>query len=220
MEDVGVQDILDRILTDHDHVSTSNSARRDQALRNLRRIYTKVWNHRNWAFRYKTATPTATNGIFTLSDFTSFGPSGGLIIPGQTMPLRWMPLNVYRRMLLGVPRTGTPFAFTELGVSSGARQIGLYPAYTGALTVWYQFDAPTLTDANTGGLEFFPLQWRESVLYEGTVGLQMKDKANIQSQTEQKKIFEDNLATMVREERGGRSDVHNLVPYGALRGIR
>lgn len=217
---LGTADLIDRVLTDHDMVSIANPKQRAKALRNIDRAVQKIWHHRNWHFRYANGSHTVTAGSFTIADFVSFGPGGGLFVPGQAQPLRWITQRDYARLVAadppGVP-SRTPLRYTELSILENETLIGVYPIYSGAVTSFYQRTSPDIADDNPGGLDIFPAQWIGSTLYEWTVYEQMKDKANIQSLNEQMRVAEESLKQMVRECRGGRADSHRIVPYGVQR---
>lgn len=203
---------------------------RQRVLKDVQRVVDDTWVFRNWGFRHASATKTAdTNGLFFApNDFLSIGPGGNLTVSGQVEPLKWMSPRDYNRAKSVVwLQRGIPKFYTELDVVDDTRRLAVYPfPASGFDTILFDYDrtSPALVDdfptneAN-GGIEEIPAQWHRSVIYNGVIFYQMKSKGNPQSRSEQWDLYQKGLQKMAFEERGGRSETHNLPAYGMRRGI-
>lgn len=219
-EAVGAATMITRVLADHDGVTTSITKHRDRTRRNIQRAVNKIFNDRNWAFRFAEGdTTTDADGRFLMpADFVTFGSYGGIYYPAGNRQLVYMPLREYWRSIKTQSATGEPLGYAELQIQGSQQVIGTYRIKeAAALEYAYKRGCPVITDADPGGLEIFPVEWRETTLYEWVIYFQMKDKANAQGVTEQLKLAQDALVTMRRECRLGRPDSTRLVPYGSRR---
>lgn len=175
--------------------------------RNGQRALTFTWGFKLWPFRYVeagSAVILANKYSAALpSDFLSFGSDGSVTIPALKRQLDWLPLREVLLRINGDPRTDDPVVYAEgTEDASGIRKLFVYPGCSVDRTHVFPYirRAPTLTDTLTPptGLEEIPVDYHETVIYEGALYYEMRDTGDGRTQ-EQKAEFMHNLVAMARD---------------------
>jgi hypothetical protein len=192
------------------------------------RAISYIWNLRNWTFRQGEGTVSCTTGVGNLpSDFLRFGPHGGVFKTAAQWVLDWIPLSEMESMRLAQAQSGTAELYSVGGTRGlsesnyGSRVLYVYPFETATFQITYERMVPTLVDGGhsfvppalpTDGLLILPSAFY-SALYERTVYLRMMDKGNMAQVSEQRTIYSEALADLIKVEQQGIEASHSMAPY-------
>lgn len=229
--------LVDALLDLGDAIPPASGAylrKRRSALRNAQGISTDFWwfHDWQWCMQESPATLLANTDSVTFTDVqvmdeTKLGQLFRLDEDGVTYrPIMWKPLYALNKLRLGAPRTGFPVFYSQAGIdATGNAKTYLFwpkPLSNTTLKMVGRGRSPELFDASdpdrTGTDELFkiPADLRDMVIYEGALWKQMKDKGNIQSQTEQFKVYDAGRKRALEMYRGGKNQPHRIVPSGRM----
>jgi hypothetical protein len=214
--------LITDLLTDEglDSNQVTGADNRAMALRIFQRVSNRLWG--NWAWTHKviygTVTVTSGEGLLP-TDFKNIGPRGTAHIGTGQPPLKWIPLRSWQHLKQTIGQTGTARYYSygptikEHETGEGRRYLYLYPLDTTTVYLWYERNAPTLTDGtDADGM----VEWPEAfaaALYEMAVWYRMKQKGNIQSQTEQAQYMQSLIKDLKVTEMAGRESSQRISPY-------
>ena len=171
---------------------------------------------RDWSYRYVShaavVIDTAGEGDLP-SGWGNEGQDGGVWLDPAVNNRRlvWNRLGVITNRRETGTETGEPESYSVRGL----REIIVWPLPVAQLTVYVQYVSavPELTDGDAGGLDAFPEQWRDSVLYEMVVEEEMLHKGNLPGLPVQQKVVREALFMMCCEERQGKPEVATMPRY-------
>lgn len=213
---VDTEEALNTLLTDHHHINPAKVATnvvtrlRARGLNNLRRAARRLWRLRDWTFTYVDDSSTViipANGFQdTLpAGWANDGVDGGVFtLNDPKHPLVFKRSGVITELLRTSQEKGDPKFYTIDGLDV----IKVYPPVSVATPLYVRYKAitPALADqaAPGDGLSSFPIDWRDTVLYEWMVWYELKDKGDVQQMSVQWDIVKDAIFTMCMEERQGK----------------
>jgi hypothetical protein len=221
--------LIDNVLRDHellDPTDTENANVRLQIKNNAQRTIDEV--ELDWPWIHKVVTTTlalGTSGDVDLpANFQDFGHSGCVwIIPvggGPDIPVFIRPLHVVQRLRHQYPaglQNPAVCAVNGFNVTTKRKVLSFAPVPVAALTLSASFDRlpVTITDAVDpgSGMDLIPEAMHRTLIYEGTVRWQMKDKGDIRSATEQGALFAKALKQAKEAENAMRPQVLRMTPY-------
>jgi len=219
----GTDELISKVLIEHHQIAdtkvidATRVPMRVRILGNLQEVSDENWGLRDFGFRYIDA-----NGLLTPGDPQVVLPTGwenegrdGLvwIVPSGTdaQPLVWRPLREVKRDVVLGQEVGIPSKY-----SVGAGELWVYPIPSAAFPIFYFYLGlpPVLTDESPGGLDLWPVPWRQLVLYAGVVAQEMIDKGDQASWPLQNRKFERGIFSMCAREAQGRPEPSFLPRFG------
>lgn len=217
---LGTLELIDEVLVQHHGISSAKTASatyatlRARVLRNARRAGKKLYNLRDWTWRYVdggTVTLLANqNAIALPGTWVNEGREGAVWLPDGT-PLIWRPVREVRhQQRLNGSQTGDPTVYSVDLLRSII--VDFKAQANTVLTLHYQTSSPILTDANPGGLTLFPEEWHD-LIYEMTVFRELKDKGDIGQMPAQVEMIRDMLFDAVCSESPGQHQAQELPRY-------
>lgn len=214
----GTATLISTVLTDHYQLDTTKTASasytplRARLLRNAQRKARKLWNLRDWTFRYANGIPVTilanTNEIALPADWANEGREGLVTLPDGT-PLEWHRASEVRLcQQQNDSDRGTPFMYSVDGLRKLIVEVKVQADTI--ITLHYQMATPTLTDATPGGLTLFPAEWHD-LLYELVVFEEMKkDPDALPAQAE---LVRGMIEDMVCNEEQGQAELKEIPRY-------
>jgi hypothetical protein len=195
--------------------SASYTPLRARILRNARLETIAMYNLRDWLFRYinggTVTIPDSSYDAILPAGWANEGQDGGVWRTGAFAgPLQWTPLGQIKNLQQTYPdQVGDVFRYSVEN-RAGVWYITCFPKASPAqnLSLYYEGITPEIADdpADTG-LARFPTDWRESVIYNGTVLREMRDMGDIQSLPAQTALYNDAVFSMCCTERQGKPNV-------------
>jgi hypothetical protein len=187
-------DVLIQFYLDIGQPTANDTAFRARCLFHVQRAVDELWNFRPWPMK---ATPSvnitiATTGIGDLP--TDFGGPGYVLTvnnPDGKYKLEWMaPKRLFDLRERETGRDSRPRWYTladenqTVGASLGLQQIHVHkrPLASLVLHIGYELQSPQIAD-NDGsitpsGMEFIPLQYHSTVVFEGAKAYLMEDEGD------------------------------------------
>lgn len=220
------EEALDTLITDHHHINEAKVASsvvarlRARALANLQKAARRLWRLKDWTFTYvddPSSVVIPADGFEALlpAPFAGDGIDGGFFtINDPKHPLVFRRAGIINEWLKTSPEKGNPKFYT-VDVGSRAESGGgmAYmlkvfppPSVNTPIHCRYKQACPTLIDqlAPGDGLSAFPVDWRDTVLYEWLVWYELRDKGDVQQMPLQMDIVRDAIFSMCCEERQGK----------------
>jgi hypothetical protein len=224
-------DLIDEIITVHEGFDDPDAANlialRAKLVKIAQRSLSYIWNLRNWTFRETESTVSCTAGQGYLpDDFLRFGPHGGCFKTSTCTYLTWVSLKRMEELRLLEASTSTAEYYTVGGTvglddddNVGKRILYIYPLQASVtVNIAYERMVPTIIDAGDGlepptdGLVVLPSPFYYP-LYELIVYHRMVEKGNATQSQEQKAIYSEALADLIKIEQQGVEASHRIVPY-------
>ena len=180
-------DALIQNFLDIGQATANDTAFRSRCLFHVQRAVDELWTFRPWPMK---ATPSvnvtiATTGIGNLP--TDFGGPGYILTvnnPDGKYKLEWM--NPKKLFDLRERETGTDsrphwYTLADENQTSGLQQIHVHkkPRATLTLHIGYELQSPQIADAAApSGMEFIPIQYHSTVIFEGAKAYLMEDEGD------------------------------------------
>lgn len=215
------QELIDTVMTQHHQLPQSKLAASQYAplrlriLKNAKRAAIWLNMQRDWTFRYvdgATVTVLAnTSDIALPAAWANEGQQGGVWLSAEEARVTWRRSGEVTDLLNSSAITGTPEVYTVIG--NHTLRVWPKPAANTTFKLYYLSSGPVLTDANPGGITYFPNDWRETVLYERVIWQEMKDKGDVSSLSGQMDIVKEALFAMICDERQGKPEASDFPRY-------
>jgi hypothetical protein len=198
---------------------------RTRMVRTLGRIVNKLYNLRDWTFRYVERSYIVPAGDWDgpplPENWSNEGQEGFVqMINDPFNILSWMRMGEITKLTnLPGAANGDPHSYSVGSVNTGtfadSRRIRIYPGAGAAdvpLFIRFHANGLTLNDSNPGGLDTWPPHWTD-VLYEALVLAEMKAKGDVQEVPLQMQEVKDLIYNMICEERQGKPGIDFMPRY-------
>lgn len=209
------KEALDTLITDHHHINPAKVATsivtrlRLRGKNNLAKAARRLWRLRDWSFTYvddSSVVIPADGFEATLpAPWANDGVDGGFFtLNDPKHPLVFRRSGMLTELIRTSAEKGDPKFYTIVGLS----KIQVFPPVSVSTPLYsrYKSVCPPIVDqvAPGDGLSSFPIDWRDTVLYEWLVWYELKDKGDVQQMGAQWDIVKDAIFTMCIEERQGK----------------
>lgn len=207
----GTAELITAVLVDYHEIPADRAAgtayanHRLRILRNAQHVASKTAMIKPHSYRYVSDSFTLAAGVDELdiatsvTDWGRLGPQGIFVIAGTGAEVTYKRLDELIALYEQMPtRRGPPCHFAIYG--NRTARFWPPPDVDTELTFSYLTQRPILDDTDPGGLDYFPEQWIEHVIYPGVLLLEMRDKGAIAQFQVQNEIVKDAIRDMVVEE--------------------